>query len=80
MKLNREYTALLQIALQEEERLFYFAKKCMEFFQNAEYDTFRNYFIAWSEAYAEGDLFGTDADGNAFQFSGIDQFPIPPER
>lgn len=79
MILSKKDTALLKAAIDCEANLFYWMKNCSEL-SNNEYADLRANFEAWKELYDENDLFGTNANDSTFQFSGIDQFPIPPSR
>ena len=78
--LNKTNTATLQTALNEEVNFFVFLKNNTVIVSDAEYDILRQNFMEWKEAYEQEGLFGTTPEGNTFEFSGIDQFPIPPQR
>ena len=80
LTLNKKDSSLLRAALSSEANLFYWLKNETVLIGNNEYATIVAQFETWEEA-SEGDgLTLTNADNTTEPLSGIDQFPIPPQR
>lgn len=50
------------------------------YISDTDYAAMRSEFQSWETAYNAGNLYGTNQDNTTFQFTGIDQFPVPPQR
>jgi len=80
MTLNKQKTATLLAYLHEQDSEVTRMNYAAPWISNAEYNALRQEFLDWIVGYQAGDLYGTAEDNSTFQFSGIDQFPVPPSR
>jgi hypothetical protein len=79
MLLNSTDTARLKTAIDCKVPFFTWLKNDVASISNTRYNEIRADFQAWSDAYVEGDLQITTANGPEV-LTGIDQVPIPPAR
>lgn len=81
MTLNQKDTACLKTAIAIKDEFFYYLKNETAI-SNTDYEAIRAAFASWKVAYTANpsNLYGTNQNGSTYQLSGIDQFPIPPQR
>lgn len=78
--LNKAQTKMLKAYLSDTEGNVKGFMKEAPFVSNSEYSAIQSLFADWEVAYGNNELYGTNENNTTFQFEGIDQFPIPPNR